>query len=199
MALRDLIKQQQDPTETITVRLPSSDLWKIDDLAASLDVTRQRLLCELVKEGLAKAEELFRDRDETEGEENGTNYFILNTNKSNDLETHKAMLENGAASAFCDPWKFQIERLQPGDKVFLYESGTGIVATGTVEGELEKLDYEGKAEEEYRKKLSPFKKVKPLTAKEIKQLINANLIFYRTLFHIPADFGVKIEKHLKAA
>jgi len=201
MALRDLMRQQQmdQRTESISLRLTTSDLLKIDDLATSLDVTRQRLLTEMIKEGLENAETLFKEDDEVaaEGPSNEKKYYFLNTNKANDPETHKNMLANSTAAAFNDPWKYSIERLKAGDVVFLYESGTGIVATGIASGKTETVPYEGKANEEYHQKLDDFKKVKPLSAKEIKALIDTNLIFYRTMFKVPAVLGAKIEKHLK--
>lgn len=201
MALRDLMRQQQmdQRTESISLRLTTSDLLKIDDLATSLDVTRQRLLTEMIKEGLENAETLFKEDDEvaTEGLANEKKYYFLNTNKANDPETHKNMLASSTAAAFNDPWKYSIERLKAGDVVFLYESGTGIVATGIASGKTEMVPYEGKTNEEYHQKLDSFKRVKPLSAKEIKALIDTNLIFYRTMFKVPAVLGAKIEKHLK--
>lgn len=200
MSLRDFMRQHQEQTtETITVRLPSPDLWRIDDLAASLDVTRQRMIRELIKEGLRSAEAVSKDDDDTQEDpgDRTKRYFIVNTNKAHDPETHKAMLANGTVAAFNDPWKLKILRLQLGDVVFLYESGRGIVATGAASGQTEKVEYDGQPEEEYRQKLEGFRKVKPLSAKEIKQAINANLILYRTMIKVPAVFGAKIEKVLE--
>lgn len=201
MSIIDLIRQQQDQkTETITLRLPSSDLWKIDDLSASLDVTRQRLLVEIIKEGLKKAEDLLEKRSDdadVSEDSNITRYFILNTNKSNDIDTHKNMLNSHVAAAFCKPWKYKIEKLKKGDVVFLYESGTGIVATGKASGAVEKVEYEGELENGYQQKLNDFKRAEPLSAKEIKHAIDSNLMFYTTLLKLPAEWGIKIEKQLK--
>ena len=81
------------------------------------------------------------------------------------------MVTNGVAAAFCDPWKYQIERIKEGAVVFLYENGVGIVGTGVAPREVEKVEYDGVAEDAYRKKLIGYRKVKPLNAREIKKVI----------------------------
>lgn len=200
MALRDLKRQQQmdKKTETISLRLTTSDLLKIDELANSLDVTRQSLLTEIIKEGLENAETLFEEEEvATEEASSEKKYYFVNTNKANDPITHKNMLANETAAAFLDPWKKKINRLKEGDVVFLYESGVGIVATGIATGETEKFPYEGKAEEEFRQKLRNFKRVKPLSAKEIKALIDKSLFYYNTLFRVASEEGKIIEKSLQ--
>lgn len=130
-------------------------------------------------------------------EGNSTNYYILNTNKANDPKTHLNMLTNGIAAAFCDPWKFKIERIKKGDVVFLYESGRGIVATGIASGNIEKVEYDGKPEEAYQQKLDNYKKVKPLNATGIKKVIGTNIVFFNTMFKIPPELGSKILDHLE--
>lgn len=137
-----------------------------------------------------------RTPDQNE-EVNSTTYYILNTNKANDQQTHDNMLTNGIAAAFCDPWKYKIERIKKGDVVFLYESGTGIVATGIASGIIEKVEYDGKPEEAYQQKLDSYKKVRPLNASEIKKVIGTNLIFFNTMFKIPPELGSKIIDHLE--
>jgi hypothetical protein len=209
MSVRDLInarQQQEEKTEAITVRIPSSLLGTIDDLSASLDVTRQLLLTEIIYDGVEAALTLFEEtqnkpaneEDEEDEEVSGVRFFILNTNKRHDLKTHQDMVENGIAAAFCDPWKFQINRIKPNDVVFLYENGSGIGGFGIASGDVEKLEYDGEPEEAYRQRLLSYKKVPPLNAKEIKKIIGSNLIFLRTLIRIPAAFGTKIQDHLRA-
>ena len=204
MSVADLIeKLQAQKTEAVTVRLPSSELGTIDDLSASLGVTRQRLLTEVIKDGIAQAVKLFNEKqkkidEELEDDENNSpRFFILNTNKANDVDTHEMMLEDGVAAAFCDPWKSKIERLKRGDTVFLYESGAGIVATGIASGNIEKVAYEGQPENAYQQKLDHYRKVKPLSAREIKKVFGSNLVFLQTMFKIPAVLGAKLEKHLE--
>jgi hypothetical protein len=95
------------------------------------------------------------------------------------------MVTNGVAAAFCNPWKFQIERIKEGDIVFLYENGVGIVGMEIAPREVEKVEYDGVAEDAYRKKLVDYRRVKPLNARDIKKVIGSNLIFLRTLFKCP--------------
>lgn len=200
MAVRDLMRQQQieQKTEVVSLRLSTSDLLKLDELATSLDVTRQRLITEMIKEGLDNARNLFEEEDvATEDPSNEKRYYFVNTNKANDPITHKNMLANGTAAAFLDPWKRKINRLKTGDVVFLYESGVGIVATGVASGKTEMLPYEGKADEEYRQQLSDYKRVKPFSAKEIKALIEKSLFYYNTMFRVSSEEGKKIEKSLE--
>ncbi|GFO54961.1 hypothetical protein GMSM_19680 [Geomonas sp. Red276] len=163
---------------------------KSPELAELQDATRQ---ISTIRQQLLNAPRTLFQNDEL----NNTTYYILNTNKANDPETHVNMLNNGMAAAFCDPWKFKIERIRKGDVVFLYESGTGIVATGIASGNVEKVDYDGEPEEAYQQKLDNYYKVKPLHASEIKKVIGANIIFFNTMFKIPSEYGGKILEHLE--
>jgi hypothetical protein len=130
-------------------------------------------------------------------------FFILNTNKRHDEDSHRDMVTNGVAAAFCDPWKYQIERIKEGSVVFLYENGVGIVGTGVAPREVEKVEYHGVAEDAYRKKLIDYRRVKPLNAgeikREIKKVAGGNLVFLRTLFEVPVEYGQKIQESLQDA
>jgi hypothetical protein len=44
-----------------------------------------------------------------------------------------------------------------GDKVYLYQSGVGIIASGVVDGELVKSEHYGVADDKYAKPLKDFK------------------------------------------
>jgi hypothetical protein len=127
-------------------------------------------------------------------------YYVLNTNIRNDQRDHEDMLRNGKAAAYYDPWKFKIERLAKGDVVFLYQSGTGIVALGEANGKLQKAAYHGnteQADEEYFMKLQRFQRVAPpLAAVEIKELTGVNYVFRSTMFGLDAESGKKIRKSL---
>ena len=208
--LISLRQQQDEKTEAITVRVPVSYVAHLDELSSSLDVTRQLLLTEMIKDGVdAALEEYEKSQNNPEPMANdeepvsGLRLFILNTNKRHDVDSHRDMVTNGIAAAFCDPWKYQIERITEGSVVFLYENGVGIVGTGVAPHELEKVEYGGVAEDAYRKKLINYRKVKPLNAreinKEIKKVGGGNLIFLRTLFEVPAEYGQKIQENLQDA
>lgn len=116
--------------------------------------------------------------------------FILNTNYKNNPNSHKAMLDQEKASAFFAPWKLKINNIQKGDRVFLYKSGTGIVATGIGTGELKSATYEGKEDEEFYTPLDNFKILKtPLKAAKIKEAANSNFVFNQTMFRINKTKG----------
>ena len=200
-------QQQNEKTEAITLRIPVSYVSHLDELSSSLEVTRQFLLAEMIKDKVDEALALYDEKENTpqpmdnEAESvNGSQFFILNTNKRHDPATHRDMVTNGVAAAFSDPWKFQIERIKEGDTVFLYENGVGIVGMGIAPaGEAEKVEYDGVAEDAYRKKLTDYKRVKPLNARDIKKAVGSNLIFLRTLFKVSAEFGKKIQENMKEA
>jgi hypothetical protein len=208
--LINLRQQQDEKMEAITVRIPVSYVTHLDELSSSLDVTRQALVTQMIKESVDDALALYEKKQNKpepipEGEEGpGTlRYFILNTNKRHDVDSHRDMVTNGVAAAFCDPWKYQIERIREGSVVFLYENGVGIVGTGIAPRDVEKVAYGGVAEDAYRKKLIGYRKVKPLNAREIKREIKkvggGNLVFLRTLFEVPAEYGQKIQESLQDA
>jgi hypothetical protein len=87
-------------------------------------------------------------------------YYILNTNFTNNTQDHAHMLAHGRAAAFYDR-KSKIDSLQRGNKVFLYQSGIGVVALGTADGNLVVRDHEADRGEEHRMKLTGFKYVSP--------------------------------------
>lgn len=119
-------------------------------------------------------------------------FFILNTNYSNDPDDHEDMLKNKKAAAYHDPWKYKIEQIGEGDTVFLYKSGTGIVAIGTGSGVVLKSKHRptGGPEDQYSMKLRGFFHVAPpLAAAEIKDITGNNYSFRGTMFGIDADAG----------
>jgi len=125
-------------------------------------------------------------------------YYVLNTNIKSDPEDDADMLNNGKASAFFEPWKYKIELIRKGDKVFLYRSGAGIVAIGLGSGKVDKLPYKGSsnpeyAEQEYSQKLMGFKILtNPLLASDIKKITDSNHVFMQTLFSLSKDAGDKL-------
>jgi len=136
----------------------------------------------------------FRVRDNPY-EDLAEGYYILNTNISNNQDDHDDMLKNGKAAAYLAPWKFKIARLAKGDVIFLYQSGTGIVALGEADGKLVKRPYNGVPDEEYCMKLQRFQKVNPpLTAAEIKKISGVNYVFMGTMFGLDAESGKAIRK-----
>ena len=190
--------QKERNTETVSLRLPSTLLGLIDELAYSINVNRQDLLYEFVSEGFQTAAKAYEKEaanaediclvDDVENEK--VRYYVLNTNYNNNEGDHKDMLEKGIAAAFCDPWKYKIDRIKKGDVVFLYQSGIGVVAYGKASGNLE---VDG---EKHWQKLDSFQRVVPFPAREIKRVIKSNLVFLQTMFKIPVEFGLLIEENL---
>jgi hypothetical protein len=198
--------QQKADAEAVTLRLPSGTVATIDELSLTLGVTRQEVIAEFVKDSLKRALEHYEQMqnkpdlgDQNVDDENGTSprYIFLNTNKGNDPSDHSYMVSNGIAAAFYDPWKFKIDTLRKGDVVFLYESGVGIVGIGKANGKTEILDKGQDVGETHQQKLTDYKTVKPLSAREIKKLTGTNMRFLQTMFKVNKDHGVLIEQHLQ--
>ncbi len=127
-------------------------------------------------------------------------YYMLNTNYSNDPNDDRDMITNKKAAAYYDPWKKSIARMQKGDKVFLYRSGTGVVARGIVEGKFKKANYHGKPtekDEEYYVELKSFSEIKKsLSAAEIKSITGIDYRFMRTCFTVDKESGNRIWNEL---
>lgn len=126
--------------------------------------------------------------------------YILNTNYNNDKQDDADMMKNKKASAYYDPWKFKINKIQKGDKVFLYRSGTGIVAMGKGSGVINKKNYHNspkEVNEEYYTELEEFKILnKPLSAKEVKNITKVDYRFMSTMFGIEKENGDKIWNYI---
>lgn len=141
----------------------------------------------------------FRTKDDPfEDIEEG--YFIVNTNYSHSKKDDRDMLKGKKAAAFFDPWKKSIKRIQPGDRVFLYRSGTGVVARGMSKSRYKKKAYHDNpkdADEEYYVELKNFLVCEsPLTPSEIVDMTGINYRFMKTCFAIRKDSGAKIWKEI---
>ena len=127
-------------------------------------------------------------------------YFVLNTNKGNSEEDDRYMLQEQKAAAFFAPWKYNIEKFQKGDIVFLYRSGEGIVAVGTASGVVVKRSYQNDdkySEEEYCQFLSDFKHIgQPLKASKVKAITGTNHVFQQVMFPIDDDAGQKVYAYI---
>jgi len=167
-----------------TVRMPQEIYFFIEGLCEQLDKTKQDIMLMLMEEGIEIAkEELKLSENETDIH---SNFHILNTNKGNNLDDHKNMLSKGIASAFYDPWKFNIERIKKNDIVFLYENGVGIIAYGKGTGKTLIQDHYGNKDEWFYQELKDFKILKkPISAKEIKKILDRNVVFLRTMSGMP--------------
>lgn len=124
------------------------------------------------------------------------NYYIVNTNYAKNPEAHKDMLREQKAAAYYAPYKYKIDKIQNGDRVLLYKSGTGIVAVGVGSGKVNIREYQGAADEEHGTPLEDFHILKrPLPAKEMKKVTNSHLVFLQTIFSIDRQKGDLIWEH----
>lgn len=204
--LKDAIKksisnQIDDVTTTpISIRLPIALSNEIDELSLTLDRSRSFLITEFIKAGIIEANALLEENsvltDEAKNQtvdkraDSASSFldrkvFMLNTNYNNDEDTHFDMLKNQEAAAFCEGWKEYICQLYKGDKVYLYQSGVGIIAVGVVDGELEKSEYGGVADDKYAKSLKDFKTgFKAISARRFKELTGGGANFRRTMVEL---------------
>jgi hypothetical protein len=132
-------------------------------------------------------------------EDSDGGYFILNTNFSNDAADHENMIKDEKAAAYSVPWKYKIEQIGKGDTVFLYKSGTGIVASGIGSGKVDKSPHyaEGGPEDQYSMHLDRFREIsRPISAAEIKEITGNNYVFMGTMFGMDRDSGKKLSEAL---
>lgn len=185
--LKSMIRESKKARSELvatTVRIPKELQSVIEDLAEYLSLSKQDVMLKLLEEGVKVAEEAISEDDITE--QGSINFHVLNTNKKNDLNDHREMLNEGIAAAFYDPWKFNIDRIQKNDTVFLYENGVGIVAYGKGSGDTHKKDRYGDKDECHFQKLLDFTVLdKPLPAAEVKKILERNVVFLRTMSAIP--------------
>jgi len=132
--------------------------------------------------------------DQAEGQ--GDGFYVVNTN-SKEPADDAAMLKEKKVAAFFAPWKLKIARLKRGDHIFLYRSGTGVVAVGKADGKLRKAAYHGNPEykdEEYAMGLLEFALVDPpLSAAEVKTITSSpGLVFRQTMFSLDRESGEKL-------
>lgn len=183
--------QRNQDKITLSVRLSVKEDLILQELADVWETTRQDIIHDLISEYVIKAWENKRLEDqhsENSSEElpkemNGVQYFLLNTNKANDIADHDFMIEQKVAAAFEDGYKEKIKRIKQGDFVFLYESGKGIVAYGKACGEVQKTHHYGVENKTYFQTLDEFVDLSrmPIKAKDIKSILGRSFPFAQTL------------------
>lgn len=126
-----------------------------------------------------------------------TSNYILNTNYSNDKESHKEIMKRRIAAAYVSGWKEKIDRLQVGDRVFLYQSGRGIVASGIVNSERLSESWKGKDNNKYYVQLKDFNPLKnPISAKTMKKLKGSSFPFRTTMYSIDNETADKLQNEI---
>lgn len=195
----DLIERNQEKT-TFSIRLSVKEDLILQEVAEYFEFSRQELIHRLITEQIIepwkkKHEEQLAEVEFEEGK-GLVNYFLLNTNKINDVKDHEWMLAEKVAAAFEDGYKEKIQKFEKGDWIFLYESGKGIVAYGKATGQLEKTDHYGRADKTFYQKLENFHLIKnPLRASEIKKILGREFPFAPTLSRMVG--GEKILDEIK--
>ena len=175
---------------TFSIRLSIKEDLILQEIADSFDLSRQELLHRLITEQIIvpwkkRFEEQANEELEEMDTEQSTRYFLLNTNKVNDIDYHDFMLKNQVAAAFEDGYKEKIAKFKKGDWVFLYESGQGIIAFGQASGRLEKAPHYGREDKTYYQRLEGFTRLsKAIKASEIKRILNRSFPFAQTLAQI---------------
>lgn len=130
------------------------------------------------------------------------NCYVVNTNSKTDPKYTEDMIKEKKAAAYWPGWREKIAKLQKGDIVFLYKSGTGIVAYGKADGKLNKCECDGYEDYEYNMHLDDFVVLKdPISAAEMKEITDCGYNFRQTLFSISQSSADKIiayvNKHSK--
>jgi len=179
-----------------TIRLPIEKTQWIEEFAEQLSLSKQATILKLIDQGIKYVEETMAEMHEAEGEPPPSKFHLLNTNQRYCHELHERMLNEGIAAAVCTPWKLNIERILKDHMVFLYENGKGIVAYGRGTGVLLKDEFDGKEDECFYQKLNDFKVLADaLPAKRIKEILDRNVVFLRTMAGMPD--GEKILAEIK--
>lgn len=182
--------QRNQDKITLSLRLSRKDDLILQELSDAWETTRQDIINDLIQEYIIKEWEKKRSDDKQTEAELDTSlevkYFLLNTNKVNDVDDHHFMLNNQVAAAFEDGYKEKINRIKKGDYVFLYESGEGIVAFGRATGIVEIRHHYGIEGKTFFQKLDNFIDLtkKPIRAKQVKSILGRPFPFAQTLSQI---------------
>ncbi|EIV7688707.1 hypothetical protein MA092_002777 [Salmonella enterica] len=195
-ALKASLKAGDGSSVTVSVRISQDENDVLQNIAAHVGTSRQEVVHQLIKlhaipawQALQALQALQASGQEKNSliSERKSEYFILNTNKTNSKSDHELMINEGIAAAFEDGYIGKIDRIKKGDVVFLYESGKGIIACGIATGE--SIDEE--EPEKYGHKSMRYQYLKnfrrlssPVSAKEVKRIVGRSIPFVQTLASI---------------
>lgn len=212
MSIRETLEKsifdQTDESTTVplSIRLPNHLNNELEELTLTLDKSKSFLLLEFIKAGIIETNKLLEEKamnPKIEEQRDPDDFikhkkFMLNTNFNNDKSSHFTMLEEEEAAAFYKGWKEYICNLTEGDKVYLYQSGVGFVASGIVTGDLIKSEYHGKTDEKYSKKLKDFKVgFKAISAKDFKALTSSGANFRMTMVELTPNQAMKLDQEIE--
>lgn len=190
-------------TVTLSVRVTNEENAVLQEIADVVGCTRQDVIYQLISDYAIPEWHKMKiegENDELNSfeENNGISYFLLNTNKTNSIIDHNTILEQGIAATFEDDYIVKMKRIKKGDVVFLYESGSGIVAYGVGSGQNidepnpEKINHKSMRYQ----KLSNFTLLgKPLAARDVKRILNNEIPFAQTLSRVTN--GEILYNHIK--
>jgi len=190
-------------TVTLSVRVTNEENAVLQEIADVVGCTRQDVIYQLISDYAIPEWRKMKMEDENDelnaiDESYGISYFLLNTNKTNSIIDHNTILEQGIAATFEDDYIEKMKRIKKGDVVFLYESGSGIVAYGVGSGQNidepnpEKINHNSMRYQI----LSDFNLLdKPLAARDVKRILNNEIPFAQTLSRVAN--GEILYKHIK--
>lgn len=206
---KSLFNQVDDSSTPISLRLPASLNNELEELALTVGNTKTHLATVFIKAGVAHLNALLAERSlitqpaasqsSVPGNDStaGPKKFLLNTNFNNNEASHYEMLKNREAAAFCKGWKEYICQLKEGDRVYLYQSGVGIIAAGTVHGDLIKGEYDGVAEDKYAKALTNFIiGFKAIPARRFKEITGGGANFRRTMVELSDNQADAVDQEI---
>ncbi|EMM1630049.1 hypothetical protein REY82_003753 [Klebsiella pneumoniae] len=189
-ALKASLKAGDGNSVTVSVRISQDENDILQNIAAHVGTSRQEVVHQLIKLHAIPAWLALQASGQEKSSlisERKSEYFILNTNKTNSKSDHELMINEGIAAAFEDGYIGKIDRIEKGDIVFLYESGHGIIAYGIATGD--SIDEE--EPEKYGHKSMRYQYLKnfrrlssPLSAKEVKRIVGRSIPFVQTLASI---------------
>lgn len=123
------LKNQSQKKKSVTITIDEPVFEKLSEIADELETSRNQIISDISS----------RFVDDYFKAEN-PNYYIFNSNNTYMPEGHLHMLLGNKVSAWGDT-KSTIERLVPGDYVFVYLNKVGIVGAGTVTTDYQINDY----------------------------------------------------------
>lgn len=179
-------------TVTLSVRVTNEENAVLQEIADVVGCTRQDVIYQLISDYAIPEWRRMKIEDENEElnsteENNGVSYFLLNTNKTNSIIDHNTILGQGIAATFEDDYIGKMNRIKKGDVVFLYESGSGIVAYGIGSGQnIDEANPERINHNSMRYQiLSDFTLLdKPFAARDVKRVLNNEIPFAQTLSRV---------------
>lgn len=130
--------------------------------------------------------------------------YVVNTNVTYDKRAYAEMLEEGKAAAYYDR-KEAVDKIQRGDRVFLYHTGVGIIAVGRALDRYRVVDRDGNPGAEHHVPLEflvpPADPVDSPTdavsATEINTAMGTSHRFRQTVFSIDPEMADFIENAIK--